>query len=197
MRRPGPWTARPRSAGCVCPAIAYDVREIFVPGMFVLGHIGIGRQLVMRWSDRLPGIPLALGMLLPDIIDKPLYYSRISPLISCTRTIGHTGLLLLVLLGCACAFRSRVLAAIVIGASTHSVLDCVLELSATGQAGSAWIALAWPLISREFTTYYVEIPGHVAGLSAWPVLSWEAVGGMMIVWELWRRRVRGVRASIL
>ena len=150
----------------------------------------------MRWSDRLPAMPLAVGMLLPDIIDKPLYYTRIWPFISCTRTIGHTGLLLLLLLGCAYLFRSRVLAAIAIGASTHLILDCVLELTATGHGGSAWIAMLWPLTGREFTTYYVEIPGHVAGLSAWPVVLWEGVGGMMIVWQLWQRRMSGVRASV-
>ena len=77
--------------------------------MFVFGHIGIGRALVRPWQARLPAVPLILGMLLPDIIDKPLYYSRIWPFIARFRTFGHTGLLLLVLLGAASARQSRTL----------------------------------------------------------------------------------------
>jgi len=66
--------------------------------MFVFGHIGIGRALIGRWRHTLPLVPLTIGMLLPDIIDKPLYYARVWPFISCTRTFGHTGAFLLLLL---------------------------------------------------------------------------------------------------
>src|SRR4051812_43796707 len=46
------------------------------PRMFALGHVGIGRRLVPRYrafTARERWI-FALGALLPDLIDKPLYY---------------------------------------------------------------------------------------------------------------------------
>ena len=69
--------------------------------MFVLGHLGIGSRLLFSLRTRLPAGWLYLGCLLPDLIDKPLFYVPLLvmhqqlPLITGTRTFGHTGLFLL------------------------------------------------------------------------------------------------------
>ena len=97
--------------------------------MFVFGHVGIGSWLArplarpgeLRW--------LVLGTLLPDLLDKPLYYGLVLAtsrraadlgLISGTRTFGHTLLAaLLVLL----AVRGRRGAMVALGMATHLLLD--------------------------------------------------------------------------
>ena len=74
--------------------------------MFLLGHLGIGRELVKPFSKGLPLAGIFLGTILPDLIDKPLYYSLAVithkwgselGLISGTRTFGHTAAFLLLL----------------------------------------------------------------------------------------------------
>ena len=42
--------------------------------MFVLGHVGIGTRVLGGLRQRLPARWLILGCLLPDLIDKPLFY---------------------------------------------------------------------------------------------------------------------------
>src|SRR5580704_10954240 len=109
--------------------------------MFVFGHIGIGRTLAGPWRRRLPAFPFIVGALLPDLIDKPLYYSRIWEFVSCTRTFGHTGLLLALIGAVAYLTRSRGLAALALGVATHLVLDCVLDVFGDEGSGSAWTAV--------------------------------------------------------
>jgi hypothetical protein len=42
--------------------------------MFFFGHLGVGATLVRPWKERLPFRWVLLGAVLPDLIDKPLYY---------------------------------------------------------------------------------------------------------------------------
>ena len=42
--------------------------------MFVFGHLGIGYKLASPWSRRLSKRLILLGTVLPDLIDKPVYY---------------------------------------------------------------------------------------------------------------------------
>ena len=165
--------------------------------MFVLGHLGFGTTIVRPWSDRLSRWALFGGMLLPDVIDKPLYYSRLWAFVTCTRTFGHTGLLLMALAGAAVALRSRTLAALSAGLATHLLLDCAFDLPPFGPNSSAWVALAWPFYSREFATYYFpSIASHAARLFSSVTITGEVVGLMLIGVEL-RRRLASGNASRL
>jgi hypothetical protein len=156
--------------------------------MFVFGHIGIGRKLAQPWSRSLPAVPLIVGMLLPDLIDKPLYYARISDFFSCTRTIGHTGVLLAAILLAALFTRSRVLWALGLGVATHLALDCFADLFSSEES-SAWIALTWPVLHREFVRYYIpSIQVHFERLWVTPVIVSETVGLALLVWDAWRAR---------
>jgi LexA-binding, inner membrane-associated putative hydrolase len=163
--------------------------------MFVFGHIGVGRQLVSRWRDALPALPLLLGTLLPDIIDKPLYYAKIFPYVSCTRTFGHTGLLVLLLLGAAQVFRSRALAAVGVGAATHLLLDCAMDFTSAGPS-SAWIATTWPL-QGSFAISPKVLSEHLLGLWDKPIVMGEVLGLALLVWQLRRRPTPVVRPSPL
>src|ERR1041385_5467328 len=78
--------------------------------MFVLGHIGIGRRLAAhRYAafSRRDRWLFVLGTILPDLIDKPLYYIPSSitgkegaalGIIAGTHSFGHTLLFLVTLL---------------------------------------------------------------------------------------------------
>ena len=102
--------------------------------MLPLAHMGIGSKLVNTWSKELPRWALLAGTLLPDVIDKPLYYilfaiTRLNGghlgLINNSRTVGHTAMFLLALTLLAVTRRSRVLAALALGVATHLMLDKV------------------------------------------------------------------------
>ena len=145
--------------------------------MFVFGHLGFAHQLASPWRRRLPAIPLAIGMLLPDIIDKPLYYARFSELISCTRTFGHSGLLCLGLVLVGLVFKRRWPVAIALGMVTHVLLDFALDLLSGSNPRVTWLALTWPLNGAAFGTVYIASLGEHTGrlLNGWMVAA-ELVG---------------------
>ena len=156
--------------------------------MFLLGHLGIGRRLAHYWEATLPAAALAAGTLLPDLIDKPLYYSRLWPYITCTRTFGHTGLLLLLLTGAGVWRRSRGLKALAAGVATHLLLDVAGDLLGGSGESSTLIAVAWPFSGGVFYTYYLpSIAAHAAQLLSAPIVAGELIGGWLL-WREWRRR---------
>jgi hypothetical protein len=155
--------------------------------MFVFGHLGIGRLVVGPRGRALPFVPLLLGMLLPDLIDKPLYYAHVSSFISCTRTFGHTGLFLIVVLLAATVRRSNVLLAIGIGMASHLALDCAMDLW-SNDIRSAWVALAWPFAGWHFSVYRMTVADHLKRIFVAPVMVTELVGLTILVWEYWRWR---------
>jgi hypothetical protein len=155
--------------------------------MFVFGHLGIGSALASPWRKRLPWLALLAGTLLPDVIDKPLYYSHLSPYVSCTRTFGHTGLLVLIVLIAARVRRSPMIAAMGIGMITHVLLDNALGLLSSGD-DSAWMALTWPLNTFAIQTTS-SLAEHLRDLWTGPIVVSEIVGFVLLVWEI-RRRVR-------
>ncbi len=129
---------------------------------------------------------------MPDLIDKPLYYSGISPFFSCTRTVGHTGLLVLAVLVAARLRRSSTLAALGIGMLTHLLLDNALALFSTGDH-SAWMAMTWPLnpFVHQFPT---SLGRHLRDLWNPPIVVSEIVGLALFTWEA-RRRLGHARAG--
>ena len=145
--------------------------------MFVLGHVGIGRRLAALVDDRLPVAALVVGTLLPDLIDKPLYYSRMWSYISCTRTFGHTGLLLVAIVAIAYWRRSRALKALALGVATHLFLDFMGDSVDAWQNSSTAVALSWPVASTHFTDSYIpSLRDHALALLNWPTVVGEVVG---------------------
>lgn len=155
--------------------------------MFLLGHVGIGRTIVGRWGRALPLVPLVVGTLLPDLVDKPLYYTHVSSFISCTRTFGHTGLFLGLLLLIATVTRSRAWLALGIGVATHITLDGFLDLF-SHERSSALVAFAWPFLDRHFFTYGFTSPlDQLKHLWKAPIVSAEAIGLLLLVREYLKR----------
>ena len=105
--------------------------------MFALGHLGLGKKVatpLYRRFDEREKRAFFLGALLPDLIDKPLFYipfwwsgrnGEATRILSGTHLFAHTGVFLLILFTGARLRHSLVLRALAIGVATHFVLDGV------------------------------------------------------------------------
>ncbi len=178
--------------------------------MFVLGHIGIGRKLAAPWARGLPALPLVLGTLLPDLLDKSLYYGLSWArglvadelgLISGTRTIGHTGFFLLGLSTFALLRRSRGGAALALGVATHLFLDNLLDLMGGGnvfQNGAA-VALFFPVLGFRFpVTPHGGLGEHGRSLVRPEIIFSEILGLILLSGDLWKAiRLSGRSARAL
>jgi hypothetical protein len=125
--------------------------------LFVLGHVGIGPRLLGSLRRRLPAPWLALGCLLPDLIDKPLFYGLLwaedhaDALIRGSRSVAHSGLFLLALIALAAIARRAFVWALAAGVVTHLALDILGELitGATPET-SIWLAIFYPAFDGRF-----------------------------------------------
>lgn len=121
--------------------------------MLPLGHMGIGvlmasplvASLTMRW--------VILGTLLPDVIDKALYYGSVllqNHSVHGTRTLGHTGIFLF-LVGAVGIYRgSARWVAVSVGIVTHLILDvCGDSLELFDQAATVK-AILYPFLGSGF-----------------------------------------------
>lgn len=167
--------------------------------MLIFGHLGIGKRLARPWSSNLPSLPLYIGMLLPDLIDKPLYYANLHlknrqlpywKLITCTRTIGHSSLCLGLLLLGAGLLRSRLFRALSLGVATHVFLDCMMDYaglhllhsSSTEEVSSALTALEWPELSSSFSVFWFEsVADQARHWMTLPTLVTESVGLLLLL----------------
>ena len=169
--------------------------------MLLFGHLGIGLRL-SRPFGRLPVRAVLIGALLPDLIDKPLYYGLVAwtglrgsdlGLISGTRTLGHTGLLLLGVLAVALLFRAHPgragkMAGLAVGMATHLVLDAVGErFLPGGSRSSTLMAAVYPYYGRFAVSPYEGIGEHFQAHLRGFTLTTEALGLLLLTWELWTR----------
>jgi hypothetical protein len=165
--------------------------------VFVLGHVGIGVAVAApRLSPDARTLRyLLLGTLLPDLIDKPLYYALALAtgkagadlgLISSTRTFGH-GLLLCLLLYLALPRRFGVpLAA---GMIAHLFLDEMGDVFRLffPQPGPPRLgpgteaAILFPLLGFHFPILpFASASEHVRALVDPYTLTGEAIGAVLL-----------------
>jgi hypothetical protein len=142
----------------------------------------------------LPLFPLLFGCLLPDLLDKPLYY--LVPrggLITGSRTFGHTALFLLAWMVLAVVTRAPAIKAIAAGVLTHLLLDIGGELF-TGSTPdqSIWLAIFWPGFGGRFpVAHFKTALEHLRlTLESAYVLAGELVGAALLVLQWRRRRTR-------
>ncbi|GAC1554241.1 MAG: metal-dependent hydrolase [Myxococcales bacterium] len=156
--------------------------------MYPLGHLGIGIQLVpRRLREGLRFRWLALGCLLPDLVDKPVFFwmQETSRGRHPSRLFGHTLLFWALLVLAERATRSTELRAVVLGTLTHLFLDGAGELVG-GTPSSSLITLFWPLFGPRFP---IEGLSHHMGLSEHALyLAGELAGAALLLWELARSR---------
>jgi hypothetical protein len=162
--------------------------------MFALGHLGIGKKLAarpFRQFSRVERRAFFVGALLPDLIDKPLYYipawvtgreGAAAGILSGTHLFAHTGLFLLVLAIAARVTRSRPLKALAIGVTTHFVLDFIGLSMNLG-------TLLWPLFGWRFPTYpFKSLTQHLGTLFNPITFIGEVVGAAILWWDYRRAR---------
>ncbi len=162
--------------------------------MFALGHLGLGKRLAARPYRRFSRDErraFFLGALLPDLIDKPLFYlpfwvtGRRGLWLSGTHLFAHTGLFLLALVLVAWLTRSPSWRAVTLGVATHFVLDCVGLSMGLG-------TLLWPFLGRHFPAYpFANLAHHLATVLNPVTLAGEVLGGAILLWD-WRRARRRV-----
>ncbi|GAC1342483.1 MAG: metal-dependent hydrolase [Myxococcales bacterium] len=168
--------------------------------MFVLGHIGIGSRLLPR-GLRAPRLWrwMALGCLLPDLIDKPIWLAAPALLaahpdaravLSGTRLFGHTLLLVGFLTLGACALRARRAGAVALGALTHLFIDLAGDLlsgpPATWQDWLLWPAFGWRFPTgdgRGIAHHFLAISEHRVYLVG------EVVGAAILLVDYFRWRL--------
>jgi len=182
--------------------------------VFVLGHVGIGVALAApRLSpDGRTVRFLVLGTVLPDLIDKPLYYALSLAtgkagadlgLISSTRSFGHTLLFCLLLY---LALPRRFGVPLAAGMIAHLFLDEMGDLFAifwarpgpprTGPATAA--AILFPLLGFHFpVSPFSSASEHVRALVDPYTLLGEGVGAVSIFLNRARLRlaIRGASGS--
>jgi hypothetical protein len=174
--------------------------------MLLLGHMGIGSKLVSPWTRQLPKWALLLGTILPDLIDKPLYYGLAwitgrhgaeLGLISSTRTLGHTAMFLLAITLLAMVRRSRVLAALALGVATHLFLDnlgdTLTDYFAPYPDGtirtSALTALLWPMYKPYFANMpFKNMAAHLHVTLNPLTIGAEIAGAAILAWDYWKTR---------
>jgi len=147
------------------------------------------------WRARLPLLALLVGTLLPDLIDKPLYYGLAFAtgkhgadlgLFSGTRSIGHSLLFLALLLIASYLFRSRILLALAVGTATHLLLDNFLEPFHELVADSSRIALFFPLYGGRFpVAQHLNLREHLFLHLKIQDLAFEVVGLILLAWSIW------------
>jgi len=173
--------------------------------VFVLGHVGIGVALA---APRLPRDGrtvrwLVLGTVLPDLIDKPLYYALSFAtgrtgadlgLVSSTRSFGHTLLFCLLLYA---VLPRKLGLPLLVGMVTHLFLDEAGDVfriffpqEGPPRAGPGTAAaIFFPLLGFHFPILpFSSAAEHIKGLvDAW-TLTGEAIGAVLIFWN--RARLR-------
>jgi hypothetical protein len=168
--------------------------------MFPLGHLGIGTFAAARRVSR-NGLPwFLLGTLLPDLIDKPLYYALRLALghpawiVVGTRTFGHTLLFVLLLFA---VLPRRIGAALSLGMLTHLSLDVLGDfvgplvpwLDQHLSSPNMLHAIFFPLLGLRFPVMpFKNALEHAATLGNPWILTGELVGAALLVWQ-WRSGV--------
>lgn len=162
--------------------------------MFAFGHAGIGRRLAGRAYRAFSVIErrtFLVGCLLPDLIDKPLYYipawltgkhGAQLGLIAGTHSFGHTSLFLLVLAAAAGFTHARSVRALAIGVATHLGLDVV------GMTMDA-ATLLWPLLGWSFSPFrHRGLGAHLWTVLRPVTLGGEIVGAAILLWDYVKQR---------
>lgn len=164
--------------------------------MLVFGHLGIGLWLVKKSPSRLVGttavskFSVFAGALLPDLIDKPVYYTLAWSLqksgleigiLGSTRTFGHTFLFFLILLSFSYLKKSPLLRGVALGVLSHFVLDFVIDPKAA-------VSVLWPTLGWQFPPVpFRAIHTHILSTLRPSVILCELLGLFLFIQE-WKKR---------
>jgi membrane-bound metal-dependent hydrolase YbcI (DUF457 family) len=167
--------------------------------LFPFAHIGIGTQLIPgRVRASLPWRWLALGCLLPDLIDKPIWIA--SPLASgavdahagllaTARLFGHSVFFAGLLAFAAALMPAARMRALAFAVPTHLLLDVFTDYG-LGFRGVWPTWLFWPFGVPSFAS--VSIPPLLRAFapeaSSAVYIAGELLGAALLIWDRVRRQ---------
>lgn len=149
--------------------------------MFALAHLGIGsavtRLLPVNYRFRW----VLLGTLLPDLIDKPVFfllsrYFHEAGWEAGKRGFAHTLVFLTLLAGISVMRKSQAFQAVTAGTATHLALDVISKCTeGSSTAVGSLRVLFWPLAGWSFPT----LSHGMHGIEIW---MFEAAGlGLLVL----------------
>jgi hypothetical protein len=164
--------------------------------MFPFGHVGIGTHLIPRAvRERLPWRWLALGCLLPDLLDKPIWLTAQwlgveLPQLESARLFGHTAWFAAAFAAAARLTRAPPVAALAYAIPTHLVLDMVTDWGRGGGFGVWEQWLFWPLQIPRLHLLMVASPLQELGeeLKIRLNVAGELLGAALLLWDSVRGR---------
>lgn len=175
--------------------------------MLFFAHAGIGTSLAAPLVTANRRRALLLGTLLPDLVDKPLYYGMVWAtgrhgaelgLISGSRTVGHTLLAMVTLAAAGRLLRRPALVAVALGMVTHLLLDGAGDL--LGLLGphrprvgpSILAAIFFPLFGPHFPVLpFHDAAEHLGSLVVRPeLIVAELIGAALLIVHLRRTTCR-------
>jgi len=170
--------------------------------LIFFGHLGLGDALAAPVRRGLPRRWVLLGTVLPDLLDKPLYYGLSLAtgrrgaelgLISGTRSFGHTWALAALVWAVGRARGSDRARALALGMATHPLLDFAADWAAWGwNSATGGSAALWPLTGWRFpVTPSAGLAEHLGG-ELQPVLLGAELIGLLLLW-----RARGRERSVI
>lgn len=164
--------------------------------MFVLGHLGFSRALIEPLRTKVDLRPFFLGALLPDLIDKPIFY-LFPGIIAGTRGYAHTLLFMIVIFLVAQFFKSRVALSIAFGVLAHLLLDNVGDyLHIENSLVKSYQTLFWPMRGYDFpSTAYLTIVDQANRLRSPYLIITESIGFLLLSLFTWRDRRAGKAAA--
>jgi hypothetical protein len=163
--------------------------------MFPLAHLGIGSTMTRLCPVKLPFRWVLVGTVLPDLIDKPIFFilSRCCAQAGWEagkRGFAHTLVFLLLLATISRLRKSPPLWGVSAGAATHLVLD-VISKSTAGSAtalGSLQV-LFWPLTGWSFPTLSHGMHGVV-------IWTFELIGTGLLVLQFSMQRRTAAKSTV-
>ncbi len=146
--------------------------------MLVFCHLFIGALLgllLYQWTGRRWMVPvIAIGAMLPDLIDKPLGHLFLQGSLDYGRIYAHSLLFLGVLaITAAVLWKGRsslLLAAVALGVGTHLVLDAMWDIP---------ISLFWPLLGPFQAGHFPDYFAHSLIVEVTSPLEW--MFGLLVV----------------
>ena len=170
--------------------------------MYLFGHLGLGSLIADSATksriQKLSLPALLLGTLLPDLIDKTIYYGLSFAtglkgadlgMIAGTRNFAHTAVFLFLLVGFSLFTKSEFLKALTIGVSTHLLLDNLGDLFLSNPE-SRFRALLWPFLGWQFPVIpYHDLSEHLKTWGSPVFLALELIGLLALIVVVRRRRL--------
>lgn len=161
--------------------------------MFILCHLAAGLVIgfLLAWSlhDSRWVLPVAVGAVIPDIVDKPL--GTLVLTIGYGRIYSHTLLFFLVLLGAGLALwawkRSVILAGVSVGVLSHQLLDAMFAVPAN------WFHPFFGPFTFKPTTdfWWTALYGELSSPTEWVLGGAVALG--LLLWAFPGVRERLIR----